>query len=430
MIVFTAHLRHASCRTDPCDRITTGSVGIPVRFAFSAEWDGLGKVAVFRGSGKSVDVLLTGDECCIPPEVLTQPGDVLSIGVYGTDGSGELAIPTVYADAGRIHRGAEPSGIEPSPQTQSLVEQLLAAAQAARDAAAAAEALAQSVRDDADSGVFAEQAADMVLLVSDTEPTVEPLPKIWIDSGSSNTILLPTMDDIGDLSDLVTTAKGNLVAAINEAAQSGGGSGTGDYDDLINQPKINGVELSGNKTAEELNLAPAGAYVKPSTGIPASDLTEAVQKSLGKANTALQQHQSLAGYATESWVRQQGYLTQHQSLTAYRTAAAQDEIDAGKADKVQEVTVATDGAVSQALDAGKVYHFTGALTDLTLTLNAAAAGQQAQYHFDFVSGSTAPTVTIPASVTMPDGWTVEASKRYEIDILDGYAVAQGWGVST
>lgn len=33
-------------------------------------------------------------------------------------------------------------------------------------------------------------------------------------------------NDIGDLSDLTTTAKTNLVAAINEAAQSGGGGGS------------------------------------------------------------------------------------------------------------------------------------------------------------------------------------------------------------
>jgi len=33
----------------------------------------------------------------------------------------------------------------------------------------------------------------------------------------------------------------------------------------------------------------------------------------------LTQHQSLAGYATESWVQSQGYLTQHQSLSGYAT---------------------------------------------------------------------------------------------------------------
>ena len=34
----------------------------------------------------------------------------------------------------------------------------------------------------------------------------------------------------------------------------GGGSGTGDYDDLENKPSINNVELSGNKTASDLGL--------------------------------------------------------------------------------------------------------------------------------------------------------------------------------
>lgn len=99
---------------------------------------------------------------------------------------------------------------------------------------------------------------------------------------------------------------------------------------------------------------------------------------------------------------------------------------AGKADKVTEVTVSDDGAVTQALDPGKIYHFTGALTALTITLNAPASGQLAQYHFDFDSGSTAPTLTLPNAVTMPGGFTVEASKHYEIDILNGYGAVMAW----
>lgn len=142
------------------------------------------------------------------------------------------------------------------------------------------------------------------------------------------------------------------------------------------------------------NAAIEAKYTKPDGGVPKTDMAEDVKTSLGRADTALQQHQDISG----------------------------------KADKVTEVTVSTAGDVTQALDAGKVYHFTGALTALTLTLNAAAAGQQ-QYHLDFVSGATAPTVTIPATVTMPDGWTVEANTRYEIDILDGYGVAQSWEVT-
>lgn len=102
---------------------------------------------------------------------------------------------------------------------------------------------------------------------------------------------------------------------------------------------------------------------------------------------------------------------------------------ATKADKLTEVTISTAGAVTQALDAGKIYHFTGALTALTITLNAPASGQLAQYHFDFNSGSTAATLTMPNTVTMPDSFTVEASKRYEVDVLNNYGTVVSWANS-
>lgn len=213
---------------------------------------------------------------------------------------------------------------------------------------------------------------------------------------------------IGDLADLDTTDKSSVVAAINEAAQGSGG--TTDYTDLTNKPSINSVTLSGNKTAADLSLASAAdvsaKYTKPSGGIPSTDLASAVQTSLGKADTALQSVPS-----------------------TYRTAAAQDTIDAGKEDKITEVTISTAGAVTQALDAGKIYHFTGALTALTITLNTPASGQIAHYHIDFDCGSTAPTVTIPATVTMPDGNSFEASKHYEVDILNNYGAVMTWATS-
>lgn len=105
--------------------------------------------------------------------------------------------------------------------------------------------------------------------------------------------------------------------------------------------------------------------------------------------------------------------------------AALDE----KQNKVTEVTVATAGAVTQALAAGAVYHFTGALTSLTVTLTTPASGELAQYHFDFTSGATAPTVTIPNTVTMPSSFSVEANKRYEVDILNNYGAVMTWAIS-
>lgn len=69
-------------------------------------------------------------------------------------------------------------------------------------------------------------------------------------------------------------------------------------------------------------------YTKPDGGIPRADLNEDVRASLAKADTALQEHQS---------------------LTAYRTAAAQDAIDATKQDKLtagENVTISEDGTIS------------------------------------------------------------------------------------
>lgn len=91
-----------------------------------------------------------------------------------------------------------------------------------------------------------------------------------------------------------------------------------------------------------------------------------------------------------------------------------------------EQTISDSGAVTQALDPYVLYHFTGALTSLTITLNAPSAGQIAHYHFDFESGSTAPTLTMPNTVTMPDSFAVEASKRYEVDVLNNYGSVIAW----
>ena len=157
-------------------------------------------------------------------------------------------------------------------------------------------------------------------------------------------------------------------------------------------------------------LAGKGTYSKPSGGIPKSDLASAVQTSLDKADTALQ-------------------TAPVSSVNGQTGAVTLDADDVGASPAIEEVTISTAGAVTQALDAGKIYHFTGAVSSLSLTLNAAASGQLAQYHFDFESGSTAATLTLPNTVTMPDSFTVEANKRYEVDVLNNYGAVMAWATS-
>ena len=75
------------------------------------------------------------------------------------------------------------------------------------------------------------------------------------------------------------------------------------------------------------NDAIAAKYAKPISGIPKTDLASGVQESLGRADTALQAHQSLA---------------------AYRTAEEQDDIDDGKQDTISDLENIRSGASSGA----------------------------------------------------------------------------------
>lgn len=146
MIKVTVRGRRATAVSD--EPITTGSVGIPVRFGFDSAWEGLSKVAVFRNPlGEALpDMMIVDGECTVPLEALLLPNEMLLIGIYGTDGE-NVVIPTIYAVAGRVLAGAEPSEIESEDWTPSLAEQVLAAAEGAVETA-------NSVRADADAGAF------------------------------------------------------------------------------------------------------------------------------------------------------------------------------------------------------------------------------------------------------------------------------------
>lgn len=82
--------------------------------------------------------------------------------------------------------------------------------------------------------------------------------------------------DMGNLSDLTTKDKSSLVAAINEAAASGGAA-----DAVTYTPQTLTVE---QQAQARTNI---GAYTKPASGIPKSDLADDVQTSLAKADTAI-----------------------------------------------------------------------------------------------------------------------------------------------
>lgn len=140
---------------------------------------------------------------------------------------------------------------------------------------------------------------------------------------------------------------------------------SGDYDDLTNKPTIPAPVTE--QTVSDWGFTKnTGTYSKPTGGIPKADLANNVQASLGKADTALQEHQSLA---------------------AYRTAAAQDIIDNGKQDKITSTNKLSYSLIS---DTPTIPTVPSALKNPhAITFTGASTGTY--------DGSSALTINIPES---------------------------------
>lgn len=110
-----------------------------------------------------------------------------------------------------------------------------------------------------------------------------------------------------------------------------------------------------------------------------------------------------------------------QSLNDSQKAQARTNI--GAASEVRESVSGT----SVNLDP-ETYHYyvCGELTALTVTSSPSSGSWSVR----FTSGSTATVLTMPNTVVMPDGFDVEASTVYEINVLDNYALVASWPVAS
>ena len=331
---------------DRCEQFTSGRVGARIKFSFSSEWAGLSKTAVFTNGETTIDVLNVADEITIPHEVLAISGKKLKVGVYGytvgDNGNIEIAIPTVYADLGKVVKGADPSGdesTEPSlpvwAQIQSDVSDLDTRVTELeehsggggtsdhsqltnRDAAnqhpiTAITGLQTALDGKQPSGDYATSGElDALANTVDGKADAADIPSLegyateaYVQNYHDN-----TKQDI--ITDLATIRSGASKGATAVQPEAGKGLFSGSYNDLTDKPVIPDAVTEGTVSGWGFTQN-TGTYSKPTGGIPKTDLANDVQASLGKADTALQEHQSLA---------------------AYRTAAEQNIIDNGKQDKI------------------------------------------------------------------------------------------------
>lgn len=72
-----------------------------------------------------------------------------------------------------------------------------------------------------------------------------------------------------------------------------------------------------------------------------------------------------------------------------------------------------------------VFHVWGTVSSLTLTLGTGESGVMNEYMFQFSSGSTATTLSLPSSVKWITDSTISANKTYQVSILNNLAVMGG-----
>lgn len=467
MIKITAN--GVCARAQRLEPLTSGMVGAKVAFELSPDFDGLTVTAVFTNGAVTKDVLNPSDECFIPPEVLETAGKTVKVGIYAVRGS-EIVIPTVYAPIGVVLPGADPSGdtstsaalpmwaqIEAmignlddltTEAKNNLVDAINEAAQTGGGSASISMRVdggyIQYSTDNGNTWVNliakAELKGDKGADGKDGVDGYTPIKGVDYFDGANG--ITPHIGDNGnwylgdtdtgkpsrgaagapgkDGADGHTPVKGtdywtasDKAEVVAEAAAAVDLTSyakktevptktsqlTNDSGFLTSHQDISGKQ---DKSTLEADVAAkgftknTGTYSKPAGGIPKADLAAAVQTSLGKADTALQEHQSLA---------------------AYRTAAAQDVIDSGKVDKVDGKGLSTNdytAAAKAKVDAipanpkytDTVYDDT-ALKERVATIEGKESAWDAKSDFSGSYNDLTDKPTIPAEVTPLIGTTAE-----------------------
>ena len=150
MLTLTIDERNIKIHAESHDSFVRGTVGAKCKVVFTDFWSSYNKTIVFKRSSNSLGTPYTifidklEDEITIPWEILTESG-AFKVGAYGTTNTEIL--PTLWSDDIVIKYGSDTAGQAPEPPTPSVYQELIETAKQATE-------VAQSVRDDADSGKF------------------------------------------------------------------------------------------------------------------------------------------------------------------------------------------------------------------------------------------------------------------------------------
>ena len=177
--------------------------------------------------GRSIDVDVTGGVAIIPDILLQTDKDLNVWAFVGTAENGYTKISKTF----KVNRRNKPADYVFTPVEQTTIAEIAA--------------IAQSVRDDADAGLFdGAQGPEGPIGPQGPQGEQGPIGPIGPRGPQG---------ERGPAGPTYTAGENITISADNVISATGGG-GVSDYTELSNKPKINGVELSGDKTSADLGI--------------------------------------------------------------------------------------------------------------------------------------------------------------------------------
>ena len=221
---------------------------------------------------------------------------------------------------------------------------------------------------------------------------------------------------------LGTDSEGNVV---EREGPAGGGSGTTDYNDLENKPRINGTELSGDKTLEELGIQQKGEYALKEeipTSLPASDVYDWAKKpekptytadevnaedkgAVGNHNVSIEAHQDIRAMISELTEKIKAIAnSDDESLDTLAEIVAYIKSNKSLIDSITTEKISTSDIVNNLV------------TNVTTKVLSAAQGVELKRQIDEVIKSIPKKLPNPHKLTFEGAVTAEYDGSNEITV--------------
>ncbi len=461
--------------TGPGELLSTGMEGvIPISFTFSEDWAGLEKTAVFTNGARTVKVSESEwyeGICMLPQTVLETAGKTVLVGVYGTNGL-HLVLPTVWCVLGRVEPGADLSGVPESPGSglNTLVQRIEALEQipAVTEQTVAAWGFTKNAltqHQSLTSLVPRNQQAAMTTAM--TQPVgIDENGKLWTAPGSGTDAKVKTLavtessgaytyygadfsfSTLDEVMALATEGAQIRLAVINTGdvyllTHMQGSQSTArlyfsgiTWSYTMTSPKVEVFEVCDAAISKvcSVDLADVQNNIYPIT-VSVNGSTVTVDRTIAQIYAAVSAGKSCPVVVDGNYCGWVGYADQGECALYYINAhdsaprldmVYMDGTDVLLSDRELEMSpteITLSGTTQTIIAWDNAIYKCGELTSLTIS---SAVGTSI---IRFTSGTTPTALTIPQTLHMPDGFSVEANTRYEISVSGSYAVVAGWTVN-